>query len=65
MVAINARRNVPARFVTGQLESIGPILHTNSHDTDMMLWLTGAKVVSVYAQTVNTLRFARMPTWPR
>ena len=58
VVAINARRNVPARWVIGQLESIGPILHTNSHDTDAMLWLTGAKVVSVYAQTVNTQGFA-------
>ena len=55
VVAINARRNVPAKWVTGQLETIGPILHTNSHDTDMMLWLTGARVVSAYAQTVNTL----------
>ena len=55
VVAINARRNVPARWVMEQLETIGPILHTTSHDTDIMLWLTGAKVVSTYAQTVNTL----------
>ena len=55
VVAINARRNVPAQWVIEQLDTIGPILHTNSHDTDMMLWLTGAKVVSTYAQTVNTL----------
>ena len=55
VVAINARRNVPARWVMEQLETIGPILHTTSHDTDIMLWLTGAKVVNTYAQTVNTL----------
>ena len=55
VVAINARRNVPAQWVIDQLDSISPILHTCSHDTDMMLWLTGAKVVSTYAQTVNTL----------
>ena len=55
VVAINARRNVPAKWVTEQLETIGPILHTCSHDTDTMLWLTGASVVSVYAQTVNSL----------
>ena len=55
VVAINARRNVPAQWVIDQLDSIGPILHTCSHDTDMMLWLTGARVVSTYAQTVNTL----------
>ena len=55
MVAINARRNVPAQWVTGQLQTIGPVLHTCSHDTDMMRWLTGASVVRVYAQTVNTL----------
>ena len=58
VVAINARPNVPAKWVTGQLETIGPILHTCSHDTDMMLWLTGAKVVSADAQTVNTLGLA-------
>ena len=58
VVAINARRNVPAKWVTEQLETIGPILHTCSHDTDMMLWLTGARVVSAYAQTVNTLGLA-------
>ena len=46
---------MPARWVTGQLETIGPILHTGAHDTDIMLWLTGARVVSAYAQTVNTL----------
>ena len=55
VVAINARRNVPAQWVIEQLDSISPILHTCSHDTDMMLWLTGVKVVSTYAQTVNTL----------
>ena len=55
VVAINARRNVPAQWVIDQLDTIGPILHTCSHDTDMMRWLTGARVVSTYAQTVNTL----------
>ena len=55
VVAINARRNVPARWVIDQLADIGPILHTCSHDTDIMHWLTGARVVSTYAQTVNTL----------
>ena len=55
VVAINARRNVPARWVIEQLENIGPILHTCSHDTDLMRWLTGSGVVSTYAQTVNTL----------
>ena len=55
VVAINARRNVPTQWVIDQLDSISPILHTCSHDTDMMLWLTDAKVVSTYAQTVNTL----------
>ena len=55
VVAINARRNVPAQWVIDQLKTIGPILHTCSHDTDMMLWLSGARVVSAYAQTVNTL----------
>jgi UDP-N-acetylglucosamine 3-dehydrogenase len=53
VVAITARRNCPAMWTKELLQEIGPILHTGVHDTDLMLWFTGAKAVSAYAQTVN------------
>ena len=41
-------------FVGAQvLPKIGPIIGDGVHDTDLMLWYTGAKIVSAYAQTVN------------
>jgi UDP-N-acetylglucosamine 3-dehydrogenase len=53
IVSIYARRNLPA-FVGAQvLPKIGPIIGDGVHDTDLMLWYTGARVVSAYAQTVN------------
>lgn len=53
IVSLYARRNLPA-FVGAQvLPKIGPIIGDGVHDTDLMLWYTGAKVVSAYAQTVN------------
>ncbi|MEW6306992.1 MAG: Gfo/Idh/MocA family oxidoreductase [Verrucomicrobiota bacterium] len=53
IVSIYARRNIPA-FVGAQvLPKIGPIIGDGVHDTDLMLWYTGAKIVSAYAQTVN------------
>lgn len=57
VVAITARRNCPAMWTKQLLEDIGPILHTGVHDTDLMLWLTGSKVVSTYAQSVNVQGF--------
>jgi len=53
IVSLYARRNLPA-FVGAQvLPKIGPIIGDGVHDTDLMLWYTGAKIVSAYAQTVN------------
>ena len=52
VVAINARRNVPAAWAVGALDKVNPISDTGIHDTDIMLWLTGSKVESVYCQTV-------------
>ena len=57
IVSIYARRNLPA-FVGAQvLPKIGPIIGDGVHDTDLMLWYTGARVVSAYAQTVNIRGF--------
>ena len=53
IVSIYARRNLPA-FVGAQvLGKIGPIIGDGVHDTDLMLWYTGAKVVTAYAQTLS------------
>lgn len=57
IVSLYARRNLPA-FVGAQvLPKIGPIIGDGVHDTDLMLWYTGAKIVSAYAQTVNVRGF--------
>jgi len=53
IVSMFARRNLPRWIVTGILPKIGPIIGDGVHDTDLMLWFTGAKIVSAYAQTVD------------
>ena len=53
IVSLSARRNMSAVSTATVLNKIGPISSNVIHDIDMMLWLTGAKVVSVYAQTVS------------
>src|SRR5262249_34885088 len=53
VVSLYARRNIPARVTTEILNQIGPIAGDGVHDTDLMLWYTGAKVVSAYAQAVD------------
>ncbi len=51
IVSMYARRNIPAARSRTVLEKIGPLLGDGVHDTDLMLWLSGAKVESVYALT--------------
>jgi predicted dehydrogenase len=53
IVSIYARRNVPVSIGAAVLPKIGPIIGDGVHDTDIMLWYTGAKIESVYAQTLN------------
>ena len=53
IVSLYARRNIPASVTTEILNKIGPIIGDGVHDTDLMLWYTGARVVSAYAQTVD------------
>jgi predicted dehydrogenase len=55
-----ARRNIPGWVTTDILNKIGPIVGDGVHDTDLMLWFSGAKIVSAYAQTVN-LRGRKYP----
>lgn len=53
IVSIYARRNIPASLGTAVLPKIGPIIGDAVHDTDIMLWYTGARIETVYAQTLN------------
>ena len=60
IVALQSRRNIPAAWTPTILEKIGPIVGDAIHDTDLMLWFTGDRVVSAYAQTVS-VRGLRYP----
>jgi len=53
IVSIYARRNVPVSVGAQVLPKIGPIIGDGVHDTDIMLWYTGAKIQTAYAQTLN------------
>src|SRR5262249_49518484 len=53
IVSLYARRNIPAARSRSVLEKVGPLLGDGIHDTDLMLWMTGAKVETVYAQTLS------------
>jgi len=53
IISIYSRRNIPAAITPEILNKIGPIIGDGVHDTDLMLWFTGAKVTSAYAQTVD------------
>ena len=57
VVSAYARRNIPASVGAGVLGKIGPIIGDGVHDTDLILWYTGARVVSAYAQTVDVRGF--------
>lgn len=53
IISLYARRNVPARVTDDILNKIGPIIGDGIHDTDLMLWYTGARIESAYAQTTR------------
>ncbi len=53
IVALSSRRNIPAAWTPEILGKIGPIVGDAIHDTDLMLWFTGDRVKSAYAQTVS------------
>ncbi|MGO8800799.1 MAG: Gfo/Idh/MocA family protein [Roseiarcus sp.] len=53
IVAMSSRRNIPAAWTTEILNKIGPIVGDAIHDTDLMLWFTGDRIVSAFAQTVD------------
>lgn len=53
IVSMYARRNIPAGRSESVLGKIGPILGDGVHDTDLMLWMSGARIETVYAQTLS------------
>jgi UDP-N-acetylglucosamine 3-dehydrogenase len=53
IVSMYARRNVPVSVGASVLPKIGPIIGDGVHDTDIMLWYTGAKIETAYAQALN------------
>lgn len=59
IVSMHARRNLPAARSAGVLDKIGPLLGDGIHDTDLMLWMSGAGIETVYALThrIRKLRF--------
>ena len=57
IVSLHASRNLPARIGAEVLDKISPLLGDGIHDVDVMLWLTGSPVQSVYAQTVRVRDF--------
>lgn len=54
IISIHARRNLAKGLVETVLENISALFGDGVHDLDLALWYTGAKPVSVYAQTMNT-----------
>jgi UDP-N-acetylglucosamine 3-dehydrogenase len=53
IVSLSSRRNIPAAWTPEILNKIGPIVGDAIHDTDLMLWFTGDRIISSYAQTVD------------
>ncbi len=53
ILSLYARRNIPAWITDDILNKIGPIIGDGVHDTDLMLWYTGARVETAYAQTTR------------
>ncbi len=53
IVSMYARRNIPAERSRTVLEKIGPLLGDGIHDTDLMLWMSKARIETVYALEHN------------
>ena len=53
ILSMYARRNIPATVTIDILEKIGPIIGDGVHDTDLMLWYSGDRIVSAYAQSLS------------
>ena len=54
IISMHARRNLAKWITESHLHKISALFGDGVHDLDLMLWYTGAKPVSVFAQTMNT-----------
>jgi UDP-N-acetylglucosamine 3-dehydrogenase len=54
IISIHSRRNLAKWITEGHLYKISALFGDGVHDLDLMLWYTGARPKSVYAQTMNT-----------
>jgi UDP-N-acetylglucosamine 3-dehydrogenase len=57
IVSMHATRNLSRTIGAQVLDKISPLMGDGIHDTDLMLWLTGSKVQTVYAQNVRVNNF--------
>lgn len=53
IISMHARRNLSKAIGRMVLDKISALMGDGIHDADLMLWLSGAKPVSVYAQQVH------------
>ena len=53
IISMHARRNLPKRIGRTVLDDISALMGDGIHDGDLMLWFSGAKPLSVYAQEVH------------
>ena len=51
---MHARRNLAKWITPSHLKKISALFGDGVHDLDLMLWYSGAKPKSVYAQSLNT-----------
>jgi len=54
ILSIHAKRNLARSITDKVLENISALFGDGVHDLGLMLWYTGERVASVYAQTINT-----------
>ena len=57
IVSMHAARNLPAHISAEVLDKISPLMGDGIHDTDLMLWLAGSAIKTVYAQNVRVRDF--------
>jgi UDP-N-acetylglucosamine 3-dehydrogenase len=54
IISMHARRNLAKWITPSHLKKISALFGDGVHDLDVMLWYTGAKPKTVYAQSMNT-----------
>lgn len=54
IISMHARRNLAKWITPSHLKKISALFGDGVHDLDLMLWYTGARPKTVYAQSLNT-----------